>query len=152
MPDDPQHPIFSKIAEGTVTADDFNQLISEATPEAVRDRVRRRTTINPSSSHIDSPSGHQSMTLPNFAGRVQPKREKSNQTQMTGRGKAAHKQSTRTQRRKAKAVQTEETQSEDILERAQKMVDDGCSAAELLELFNQHWKPAQWNSTWSPVE
>ena len=34
MSDD--HPIYRKIDEGTVTTDDFNSLIQEATPEAVR--------------------------------------------------------------------------------------------------------------------
>ena len=47
--------IFDKIDEGTVTADDFNKLILEATPESVRDRVRRRPMAqrNTVKSHQD---------------------------------------------------------------------------------------------------
>lgn len=95
-----EHLIFQKIEEGTVTVDDFNKLISEATPEALRDRVRRRTTQNATDGHIDD-EGHQKLDLPKFADRVQPKREKADNTQMHGRGKIAHKKSARTQKRKA---------------------------------------------------
>jgi hypothetical protein len=95
------HPIFDKIRNGTVTETDFNKLISEAMPESVRDRVRRKTNRNPTSSHI-SQAGHQKLKLPSFAKRVQPKRKKNPKSQMNGSGKAAHDKSTRTQRRHAR--------------------------------------------------
>ena len=92
------HPIFRKIDEGTVTVNDFNQLIAEATPESVRDRLRRKVKRNETDSHIDD-EGHQKLKLPTFASRVQPKRKRANNTQMHGQGKAAHRRSTRTQKR-----------------------------------------------------
>jgi len=95
MPDD--HPIYQKIDEGTVTTDDFNSLIQEATPESVRDRVRRRTSRNETDRHQDV-EGHQQLELPTFADRVQPKRERADNTQMHGRGKAGHRHSARTMR------------------------------------------------------
>ncbi len=96
MSDD--HPIYRKIDEGTVTAGDFNRLIQEATPESVRDRVRRRTSRNETDSHQDI-EGHQQLELPTFADRIQPKRERADNTQMHGRGKAGHRHSARTQHR-----------------------------------------------------
>lgn len=95
------HKIYKKIQEGIVTAEDFNQLISEAMPECTRDRVRRRTTKNVTDSHQDS-EGHQKLKSPTFADRVQPKREKSSNSQMKGRGKSGHRRSTRTQNRQRK--------------------------------------------------
>lgn len=88
-------PIFTKIEEGTVTVDDFNKFILEATPESVRDRVRRRT-IPAKKRHLDDDE-HSTVKGPKFAGRVQPKRKPSGKAQMHGRGKQAHRQSTRTQ-------------------------------------------------------
>lgn len=99
------HVIFKKIEEGTVTASDFNKLISEATPEALRDRVRRRTKKNETDSHIDD-EGHQKLKPPKFADRVQPKRERADNTQMHGQGKAAHRRSARTQKRKQRAMES----------------------------------------------
>lgn len=98
-----EHPIFQKIDEGTVTVDDFNKLISEASPEALRDRVRRKVKHNVTDSHQDQ-DGHQKLQGPQFAKRIQPKKEKNPGVQMNGQGKAAHRRSTRTQRRKAKAT------------------------------------------------
>lgn len=97
-----EHSIFQKIDEGTVTVDDFNALISEAMPESSRDRMRRRTLNNVSDSHQDA-DGHQQLDLPTFGDRIQPKRERANNTQMHGRGKTGHRHSVRTQRRKSKA-------------------------------------------------
>jgi hypothetical protein len=94
------HFIFNKIKKGVVTVEDFNKLIIETTPEAIRDRVRRRMKEQNSRKHLDD-EGHQKTELPTFADRVQPKREREGRTQMNGRGKQAHRQSTRTQRRKA---------------------------------------------------
>lgn len=109
------HPIFKKIEEGTVTADDFNSLIAEATPEATRDRMRRRSIKNATDSHQDNADGHQPLDLPTFADRVQPKRERSNNTQMHGRGKMGHRHSARSQRGKPKL-------HEDIPERFEPLV------------------------------
>ncbi len=98
--------VISKINAKTVLCDDFNKLIkirmilAETTPEAVRDRLRRRTIKNPTHSHIDTPTGHQQLKLPKIADRVQPKRMPQNQ-QNHGRSELAHKKSTRTQRRKS---------------------------------------------------
>ncbi len=130
------HPIFNKIDEGIVTVDDFNKLISEATPEAVRDRVRRRTLKSPTKNHIDS-EGHQQLGLPKFAARVQPKRERANNTQMTGQGKAAHRRSTRTQRRKAAAKSMQENLH--IVTRYL-IEEEKWKSEQLLLLLDEPWK------------
>lgn len=91
--------ILLKIENKTVTIDDFNQLISEATPESVRDRIRRRQ--NPNQSRVrrhQDENGHTTLHLPTMADRVQPKRERSGRTQMQHRGKLGHRHSARTQR------------------------------------------------------
>jgi hypothetical protein len=95
-----EHPIFQKIREGTVTADDFNRLIQEATPESARDRLRRRQnhTQDTVRSHQDD-DGHSDLKLPVMADRVQPKRERADRTQMQHGGKMGHRHSARTQRR-----------------------------------------------------
>jgi len=93
-----EHPIYTKISEGTVTVDDFNQLIQEAMPESVRDRVRRRVKRNETDPHQDI-EGHQQLALPTFADRIEPKRKPAGDVQMHGRGKIAHKHSARTQKR-----------------------------------------------------
>jgi hypothetical protein len=93
---DESHVIYAKITEGKATADDFNQLIQEATPESVRDRVRRRTSVNPTDAHQDT-EGHQQLNLPNFNDRIQPKRKPAGRSQMNGRGRIAHRHSSRTQ-------------------------------------------------------
>jgi|2_EtaG_2_1085320.scaffolds.fasta_scaffold00165_11 hypothetical protein len=92
-------PIFAKIDEGTVTVDDFNRLIQEATPESLRDRVRRRPMAqrNTVKSHQDNETGHSDLEPPEFNKRIQPKREREGRTQMHGRGKSGHRHSTRTQ-------------------------------------------------------
>lgn len=89
--------IFRKIDEGTVTCDDFNRLISESTPESIRDRVRRRTIKNPTDSHQDD-DGHQQLQLPQFEKRIAPKRKPLHQ-QNHGRSNIAHAHSARTQKR-----------------------------------------------------
>lgn len=92
--------ILSKITNGTVTADDFNKLISEATPESARDRIRRRMNHNNNTarSHHDE-HGHSRLTLPTMNARVQPKRNRSNRTQMQHGGRMGHRHSARTQKR-----------------------------------------------------
>lgn len=93
--------VITKIDSGAVTCEDFNKLIvksliGETTPEGVRDRIRRRMSRNETDRHIEPESGHQSLSLPTFAGRVQPKRAPRHQ-QNHGRSRAAHDRSTRTQ-------------------------------------------------------
>ena len=83
--------LIKKIDENTVTVDDFNALISESTPESVQERIRRRVQKNTTKSHIDH-DGHQQLSLPTFAARVNPKREPANQ-QNHGRGKIGRKHS-----------------------------------------------------------
>ncbi len=95
--------VIERIDSGVVTCEDFNKLIAktmigESTPEAIRDRVRRRTIQNPTDSHIENETGHQSLQLPTMAARVQPKRKPVNQ-QSHGRAKLAHAHSARTQER-----------------------------------------------------
>lgn len=95
--------VTRKIDAGTVTCEDFNGLIAktiigESTPEAIRDRMRRRTLKNATDSHIDNETGHQPLKLPTMAARVQPKRKPLNQ-QSHGRSSIAHAHSARTQQR-----------------------------------------------------
>lgn len=90
--------ILQKIDEGTVTCDDFNKLISESTPESIRDRIRRRTLKNATDSHIDKTTGHQQLKLPDFQKRIAPKRKPLHQ-QNHGRSNIAHAHSARTQKR-----------------------------------------------------
>lgn len=97
--------VIKKIDEGTVTCDDFDRLIKETTPESIRDRVRRRTTVNNTDSHIDD-KGHQQLSLPDFKKRVAPKRSPENQ-QSHGRSSLAHKHSARTQKRTQKRFHEE---------------------------------------------
>ena len=89
--------IFRKIDEGTVTCNDFNRLISESTPESIRDRLRRRTIKNTTDSHQDE-DGHQQLQLPQFEKRIAPKRKPLHQ-QNHGRSNIAHAHSARTQKR-----------------------------------------------------
>jgi hypothetical protein len=93
--------VLGKIDAGKITCEDLNcfihkALIGETTPEAVRDRVRRRTTQNATDSHIEPQSGHQPLVTPQLASRVQPKRQPMNQ-QNHGRAAIAHRHSARTQ-------------------------------------------------------
>lgn len=93
-------PLLAKIEDGTATADDFNRLIQEATPESARDRLRRRQnhTQDTVRSHQDE-EGHSDIKPPVMADRVQPKRERADRTQMQHRGKMGHRHSARTQKR-----------------------------------------------------
>jgi len=96
--------IEQKIAAGTVTTEDFNQLINEVLPSAGIERVRRRTRRAATDSHID-PEGHQPLE-PNHSidARVNPKHHTDQgKSQMLHRGTVGHNTSTRTQRRRAKS-------------------------------------------------
>lgn len=92
--------VLEKIDKNIVTCEDFNRLIGvvigETTPESVRDRLRRRTIVSDTESHIEPESGHQSLELPTFAGRIQPKIKPRHQ-QNHGRSRIAHAHSARTQ-------------------------------------------------------
>jgi len=92
--------VMTKIESRTATADDFNRLIKEATPEAARDRVRRRQSASQNTvrSHQDE-DGHSDLKPPVMADRVQPKREREDRTQMQHGGKRGHRHSARTQKR-----------------------------------------------------
>ena len=105
-----KHSIFEKIDEGTVTLDDFNQLIAEATPESMRDRLRRRPMVqrNTVKSHQDE-KGHANLKPPKFRDRVDPKREREGRTQMDGRGRQGHRHSSRTQEKTMSASLREHT-------------------------------------------
>lgn len=98
--------VLVKIEGQMVTCEDFNRLITktiigESTPEAIRDRLRRRTTVNATDSHIDTETGHQQLQAPTLAARVQPKRQPGNQ-QNHGRAGIAHDHAARTQARDAR--------------------------------------------------
>lgn len=91
--------ILLKIENKTVSIDDFNSLIKEATPASVIDRVRRK--MNPKNRinrRRHDKKGHAS-GLPKIAARVNPARKRSNNTQMTHGGKQGHRRSVRTQDR-----------------------------------------------------
>ena len=95
-----EHKIFRKIAESTVTVEDFDALIKESTPESIRNRLRKR--INPSDkiakNHRNNDTGHTKLGGATMSKRVQPKRKPSHQ-QSHGISKIAHKHSTKTQKR-----------------------------------------------------
>lgn len=84
--------IYEKIDDKSLTVDDLQSFINEAYPEAIRNRIRRRTTVD---------SGEPPEV--NIADRVQPKKKRGTNSQKNGISKVAHRKSTRTQRRKAKA-------------------------------------------------
>lgn len=86
--------ILEKIANKTVTAEDFNTLIAESTPSSVQERIRRRVQKNATKSHIDR-EGHQPLSAPCMAGRVKPKRKPANKD-AHGRGKLGRKHSSAT--------------------------------------------------------
>lgn len=105
--------VVKKIDAGTVTCEDFNDLIiktmiGESTPEAIRDRMRRRTLKNATDSHQDNVTGHQQLQPPTMAARVQPKRAPQHQ-QSHGRAGIAHDHSARTQQRTMSASLKEAT-------------------------------------------
>ena len=85
------------------TLEDLQQLIDEAVPESMRDRLRRRSAHQQDTvrSHQDE-KGHSDLKLPVMADRIQPKRERANRTQMQHAGKLGHRHSARDQRGKPK--------------------------------------------------
>jgi hypothetical protein len=95
--------VLSKIDNCTITTEDLNNLIRESTPEAIRDRLRRRSIKNATKSHIEH-DGDQRLKPPKLADRVSPRRKPPNQ-QDHGRSEIAHRHSTLTQRRNAKLTE-----------------------------------------------
>jgi hypothetical protein len=94
--------ILLKIENKTVGIDDFNALISEATPASAIDRVRRKINpLNRSNRRKHDSSGH-AKGLPKLAARINPSRKRSNRTQMQHGGRQGHRKSVRTQKRNAK--------------------------------------------------
>lgn len=112
--------ILRKIDENTVTSDDFNQLISDSVASSVQERIRRRTQVNATKSHIDR-DGHQPLTAPTFDSRVKPKR-KPNNKQNHGRGKLGRKHSSKTIQAMHEDKKEPEAKSDDAyFERAKKL-------------------------------
>lgn len=103
---------LTKCEDSTVTVNDLNDLIVESLPSSIKDRVHRRTRITPYDSHIDH-DGHQSMTLPNFKDRINPKKSAHNK-QNHGRSRSAHDKSTRTQQIQAAADFIKENANKEI--------------------------------------
>lgn len=85
------------------TLEDLQQLIDEAAPESMRDRLRRRSAHQQDTvrSHQDE-KGHSDLKPPVMADRIQPKREKADRTQMQHAGKLGHRHSARNQRGRPK--------------------------------------------------
>jgi hypothetical protein len=86
--------ILSKIENMTVTVEDFDALINDSVASSVQERIRRRTQVNATKSHIDR-DGHQPLRTPTFDSRVKPKRKPKNK-QNHGRGKLGRKHSSKT--------------------------------------------------------
>lgn len=92
--------IESKIADSSVTTEDFDRYINEAFKSSVVDRVQRRVRKNETDNHIDNSTGHQPLSEPHMSDRVTPRVAKKH-SQMHHRGKSGHDRSTRTQQRNA---------------------------------------------------
>jgi hypothetical protein len=92
--------IMSKIDEGSVNTTDFNRLISESNEKSIRARVHRKMSRNPLERHIDNPTGKSPFSSGKFsvAERTHPKL-KPNGQMGHGDADAAHKRSTKTQRK-----------------------------------------------------
>ena len=90
--------ILKKIKAGDITVAEFNEFINESLASSVVNRVRERTRIDPTASHIDNKAGHQPLDpepeIPT------PKRRPSNRSKSKGRGKQARRRSARTERQK----------------------------------------------------
>lgn len=109
--------IVEKIADQSLTLEEFNSFIAESMGGSVVERVRRRTRVG-KKNRIDNPTGHSRVKPFDLAGRVHPKKRPIDQMSH-GATKQAHEKSTRTQRKKAKAVHTEGK-----LDKLLKLIDD----------------------------
>ncbi len=100
--DDLDH-IMKLIDEKKLTCEDFDRFILESSEKSVRDRVQRSVRVNPTDSHIDTPTGHQPLVAGtmSIAKRTHPKSKPSGQM-AHGAAEAGHKRSTKTQRKNAK--------------------------------------------------
>jgi uncharacterized coiled-coil protein SlyX len=110
--------IVEKIADQSLTLEEFNSFIAESMGGSVVERVRRRSRVGIGIG-IDNPTGHSRIKPFKLAGRVHPKK-KPIDPMNHGATKPAHDQSTRTQQRKAKAAATTEGKLDTLL----KLLDD----------------------------
>jgi len=110
--------IVEKIADQSLTLEEFNSFIAESMGGSVVERVRRRTRVG-KKNRIDNPTGHSRVKPFDLAGRVHPKKRPTGNKMNNGAASQAHDQSTRTQRRKANAVHTEGK-----LDKLLKLIDD----------------------------
>lgn len=97
--------IVEKIADQSLTLEEFNSFIAEAMGGSIKERVRRRSRVGMGIG-IDNRTGHSRVKPFDLADRVHPKKRPIDKMN-NGATKPAHDQSTRTQRRKAAAVKTE---------------------------------------------
>lgn len=112
--------IVEKIADQSLTLEEFNSFIAESMGASVTERVRRRTRVG-KKNRIDNPTGHSRVKPFDLAGRVHPKRKPTGNQQNNGAAKQAHKKSTRTQQSKAAAAAV---QTEGKLDKLLKLIDD----------------------------
>lgn len=92
--------IYINIVEGKTTIEDIN-IILEDVVDSVAERIKRKTRVNPTSKHI-SHGGKQKLGGSRMAGRVNPKKSRSDNTQKHGSSEHAHDRSTKSQRRRSK--------------------------------------------------
>ena len=111
--------IVEKIANQSLTLEEFNSFIAESMGGSVVERVRRRTRVG-KKNRIDNPTGHSRVKPFDLAGRVHPKKRPIDQMSH-GATKQGHKKSTRTQQNKAKAAAV---QTEGKLDTLLKLIDD----------------------------
>ena len=96
--------IIALIESKQVTCEDFNQLIAESNEKSVRERVHRKTRVNPVSRHIKKRTGKSPFSAGKFsvAERTHPKLKPPGQ-QDHGDAERAHRRSTDTQRKNSEA-------------------------------------------------
>lgn len=94
--------LVKRIAENTVTVDDFNSFIIESLPSSIKARVQRGT-VPADGLGIDKRTGHSRLHPmgDGIGARTHPKRTPTASPKNIGRSESAHKKSTKTQRRKA---------------------------------------------------
>lgn len=111
--------IVEKIADQSLTLEEFNSFIAESMGGSIKERVRRRSRVGIGIG-IDNPTGHSRVKPFDLAGRVHPKKRPIDQMN-NGATSQGHNQSTKTQRRKAKAAAV---QTEGKLDTLLKLIDD----------------------------
>jgi hypothetical protein len=90
---------YIKIAEGDTTLEELNAILEDVV-DSVEERIKRKTRVNPTSKHITH-GGKQRLGGARMAGRVNPKKSRSSNTQKHGSSSHAHDRSTKTQRKNA---------------------------------------------------